>query len=160
VVPGRARTLPGRPDPERVSRLGDGRLALGVRPQQAELGRAAQGPGRSVPRAPRRPAAAPEPDRLPRWLQPANRVIVLLQRLGLAFFTFHLLSVPGRTTGKLRTTPVSPLRVGDQLYLVSIGQTGWVKNARAAGWGILARGRRHRPLAPSNRQRRELRAYT
>jgi len=83
---------------------------------------------------------------LPRWLKPVNRVIVLLQRLGIAFLTFHLLSVPGRRTGRLRTTPVSPFRVEGRRYIVSFGQTGWVKNARAAGWGILARGRRGQPV--------------
>jgi F420H(2)-dependent quinone reductase len=79
---------------------------------------------------------------LPRWLRPVNRVIVLLQHLGIAFLSFHLLSVPGRRTGKLRTTPVSPFSVEGRRYIVSFGQTEWVKNARAAGWGILARGRR------------------
>lgn len=79
---------------------------------------------------------------LPRWLKPVNRVIVLLQRLGIAFFSFHLISVPGRTTGRLRTTPVSPFSVDGQRYIVSFGQTEWVRNARAAGWGVLARGRR------------------
>jgi len=79
---------------------------------------------------------------LPRWLKPVNRVIVLLQRIGIAFLSFHLLSVPGRRTGRLRTTPVSPFTVDGARYIVSLGQTEWVKNARAAGWGILARGRR------------------
>jgi hypothetical protein len=79
---------------------------------------------------------------LPRWLRPVNRVIVLFQRLGIAFLSFHLLSVPGRRTGRLRTTPVSPFSVDGRRYIVSFGQTEWVKNARAAGWGILARGRR------------------
>jgi hypothetical protein len=81
---------------------------------------------------------------LPRWLGPANRVIVLLQRLGIAFFTFELISIPGRRTGRLRTTPVSPLTVDGRRYLVSVGQTEWVRNARAAGRGVLSRGRRGR----------------
>jgi hypothetical protein len=37
---------------------------------------------------------------------------------------------------------VSPLFVGDECYIVSIGAVEWVKNARAAGWGLLSRGRR------------------
>ena len=86
--------------------------------------------------------AGPATTRLPRWLKPVNRVIVLLQRLGIAFFTFHLLSVLGRKTGQMRTTPVSPFYVEGRRYIVSFGQTEWVRNARAAGWGILARGRR------------------
>jgi deazaflavin-dependent oxidoreductase (nitroreductase family) len=81
--------------------------------------------------------------RPPRWLKPANRVIVALQRLGLAIGTMRLLSFPGRKSGKLRTTPVSPLTVDGRRYIVGgFQQADWVKNARAAGWGILARGRR------------------
>jgi hypothetical protein len=90
------------------------------------------------------PNDLPTMGRLPRWLKPANRVIELLQRLGLAFFTFHLISVPGRKTGRMRTTPVSPLFLEGRCYIVSIGQTEWVKNARVSSWGILARGRRRR----------------
>lgn len=84
---------------------------------------------------------------LPGWLKPANRVIVLLQRMGLAFFTFHLMSVRGRRTGKVRTTPVSPFTVDGRRYVLSVGETEWVRNARAAGEGVLSRGRRHRRVA-------------
>lgn len=85
--------------------------------------------------------------RLPVWLKPANRFIVLLQRLGLAFFTFHLLSIPGRSTGRMRTTPVSPFEVAGHRYILSVGETQWVRNARAAGAGVLGRGRRRQPVA-------------
>ncbi len=80
--------------------------------------------------------------KLPRWLKVANPVIVALQCLGLVIGTMRLLSVPGRKSGKLRTTPVSPLSVDGRRYIVA-GHEGsdWVRNARAAGWGILARGR-------------------
>jgi len=81
--------------------------------------------------------------KLPRWLKVANPVIVALQRLGLAIGTMRLLSVPGGKSGKLRTTPVSPLTVDGWRYIVA-GHEGsdWVENVRAAGWGILARGRK------------------
>jgi deazaflavin-dependent oxidoreductase (nitroreductase family) len=80
---------------------------------------------------------------LPRWLEVANPVIVALQRLGLVIGTMRLLSVPGRKSGRLRTTPVSPLTVDGRRYIVA-GYEGsdWVKNVRASGWGILARGRK------------------
>jgi hypothetical protein len=79
---------------------------------------------------------------LPRWLKVANPVIVALQRRGLVLGTMRLLSVPGRESGAMRTTPVSPLTVGGKRYIVA-GMEGadWVKNARRAGWGVLARGR-------------------
>lgn len=85
----------------------------------------------------------PDNAALPRWLRPANRVVIALQRLGLAIGTMHLLSVPGRKSGKLRTTPVSPLTVDGRRYIVAgFDGADWVKNARVAGWGILARGRK------------------
>jgi hypothetical protein len=85
---------------------------------------------------------------LPRWLKPLNRLIVALQRRGLALGTMRLLSVPGRASGKLRTTPVSPLTVGGQRYVVAgIDHADWVANARAAGWGVLARGRAEERVA-------------
>jgi hypothetical protein len=86
--------------------------------------------------------------RLPWWLKLANRVVVALQRLGLAVGTMRVLSVPGRTSGRLRTTPVSPLTVDRRRYLVGgLTEADWVKNARAAGWGILAHGRQQERVA-------------
>ena len=80
--------------------------------------------------------------RLPRWLKLANPVIVALQRRGVVIGTMGLLSVPGRKSGKLRTTPVSPLKVAGELYVIAaLEGADWVKKVRIAGWGILARGR-------------------
>lgn len=78
----------------------------------------------------------------PWWLKPANRLIILLNRLGLSIGTMHILSIPGRKTGKMRSTPVSVLRVNGQRYILTALETGWVKNARAAGWGWLSYGRK------------------
>jgi hypothetical protein len=76
-----------------------------------------------------------------------NHVIKLLQRVGIAFFSFHVLAVPGRRSGRLKATPVSPFTVDGQRYILSFGATDWVKNARVAGWGILSRGRRRARVA-------------
>ena len=85
---------------------------------------------------------------LPRWLSAVNRVVVALQRQGLAIGTMHLISVPGRASGRLRTTPVSPLTVEGRRYLVAgLEDADWVRNARAAGWGILSRGRERERVA-------------
>jgi hypothetical protein len=81
-------------------------------------------------------------DQLPGWVRPLSRVIIGLQRLGIAFFSFHVVSIPGRRSGKMRMTVVSPFTVDGNRYLLSLGQLDWVRNARAAGWGILSRGRR------------------
>jgi hypothetical protein len=84
---------------------------------------------------------------LPGWLKPANRLIMFLNRLGLAIGTQHILSIPGRKSGVLRSTPVSLLTVDGQRYIVTVGETDWVKNARAAGWALLARGRKQERVA-------------
>src|SRR5215213_7356907 len=80
--------------------------------------------------------------RLARWLGLAKPGIVALQRRGVVIGTMRLLSVPGRKSGKLRTTPVSPLTVEGERYIIAgLEEADWVKNLRSAGWGILARGR-------------------
>ena len=80
--------------------------------------------------------------KLPRWLKPVNCVIMALNRLGLTLGTQHIISIPGRKSGKLRSTPVSLLTINGQRYVVTGFETDWVKNARASGWGILSRGRK------------------
>src|SRR5919202_959950 len=73
--------------------------------------------------------------------RPTWNVVISLQRLGLAVGTMHLISVPGRKSGKLRTKPVSTLTVDGRRYIVAgLDQADWVKNVRVAGWGVLARG--------------------
>jgi hypothetical protein len=86
---------------------------------------------------------------LPRWLKPANRIVVALQKsLGLPMGTIHVLSVPGRKSGKLRTTPVSLMEIDKKRYIVGgLPRADWVENARAAGWGILAYGRKAERVA-------------
>jgi len=80
---------------------------------------------------------------VPRFLKPANRLVVALQRAGLVIGPMRLLSVPGRESGRMRTTPVSPLTVGGQRYIVAVFEGArWVENARAAGWGVISRGRK------------------
>ena len=80
---------------------------------------------------------------LPSWLQPVNRLVRGLQRLGLPLGSIHLLTVPGRVSGTPRTTPVSPLTVDGHRYVVAgLPRGDWARNVRAAGRGELARGRR------------------
>lgn len=84
-------------------------------------------------------------DTLPWWLGPASRLNMLALRLGARIGTQHILSVPGRRTGRLRSTPVSLVSLEGVRYVVSGEGLAWVKNARAAGWAELFRaGRRER----------------
>ncbi len=84
---------------------------------------------------------------LPTWLKYMNRLIIALNHLGIGFGTWYILSIPGRKTGKMRSTPVSVLHVNGQRYAVTGFDTHWVKNARKAGWGTLQRGRKTEKVA-------------
>ena len=80
--------------------------------------------------------------RPPLWLKLANGLNVPLLRRGFGPGPQRLLSVPGRGTGLLRTTPVAMVEVDGHRYIVAGWETSdWVKNVRAAGWGIVGRGR-------------------
>jgi deazaflavin-dependent oxidoreductase (nitroreductase family) len=84
---------------------------------------------------------------LPGWLPFANRMVRALYRLGFRMGDIHVLTVPGRRTGAPRPTPVSPLTVDGRQYVVAaLHQADWARNARAAGHGELARGRRRTPV--------------
>jgi len=75
----------------------------------------------------------------PAWMVRLN---VGLLRLGLGIGTQHLLSVRGRKSGAIRSTPVSIATVGSERYIVAaFADAAWVGNVRAAGEGTLARGR-------------------
>ena len=85
----------------------------------------------------------PKPYRLSPGRRLVNLLVRPLARLGLAGRRTHLLSVPGRTSGRLYTTPVSLVLDGDRRWAVApYGERNWVLNARAAGWVELRRGRR------------------
>lgn len=84
---------------------------------------------------------------LPKWLKFANRLIVAFNHMGMCFGTWYILSIPGRKTGKLRSTPVSVLHVNGQRYVVTGFDTHWVKNARKIGKGMLERGRKKEQVA-------------
>jgi deazaflavin-dependent oxidoreductase (nitroreductase family) len=83
-------------------------------------------------------------EQLPRWLKPANRIVKLLHRFGVPLGTIHVLTIPGRTSGQPRSTPVSPLAVDGRRYVIAgLPDSSWAKNARASGRGRLSTGRTH-----------------
>jgi deazaflavin-dependent oxidoreductase (nitroreductase family) len=64
----------------------------------------------------------------------ANRAIRGLLRLGLGPAHTYLLTVPGRKTGRLYSTPVTLVEGDGGRWLVApYGDVGWVRNAREAG---------------------------
>jgi deazaflavin-dependent oxidoreductase (nitroreductase family) len=90
---------------------------------------------------------SPRPYRKSRWRRALNAIVRPLARLGLTGPRTYLLTVPGRRSGKLWSTPVSLVRGDDERWLVApYGDRNWVLNARAAGWVELRRGRRRERL--------------
>jgi deazaflavin-dependent oxidoreductase (nitroreductase family) len=79
----------------------------------------------------------------PRWLRLFNRVNIGMQRLGIPLGPTHILTLRGRTSGKPRTTPVTPVTVDGHRYVIGgFAKGDWVANARADGEGVLGHGRR------------------
>ncbi|HEX2266903.1 MAG TPA: nitroreductase/quinone reductase family protein [Actinomycetota bacterium] len=72
-----------------------------------------------------------------------NGVFRLLTRLGLGAKYRHILTVRGRKSGKLYSTPVDVMESGGRRFLVApYGVVNWVRNARAVGEVSLSRGGR------------------
>jgi deazaflavin-dependent oxidoreductase (nitroreductase family) len=83
--------------------------------------------------------------RPPWWLKPLNKAFIATTRLGLPVFGKEkpvVLTVPGRKSGRPRSTPVTPMLVDGKRYVVE-GFPGadWAANARAAGNATLQQGR-------------------
>lgn len=93
-----------------------------------------------------------------------NRIVAFLVRRGVNVWGSRVLSVRGRKSGEMRSTPVNLLVVDGAHYLVAArGHTEWVRNLRAAGEGELRLGRRVQPFtateAPDDAKPDLLRAY-
>jgi len=72
-----------------------------------------------------------------------NPIVARCTRWGISLWGSRVLSVPGRVSGDIRSTPVNVLTIDDRRYLVAPrGETQWVLNVRAAGGCILRVGRR------------------
>jgi deazaflavin-dependent oxidoreductase (nitroreductase family) len=79
---------------------------------------------------------------LPWWLKYVNKLMIGVQRLGVNFGPV-VLTVPGRKSGKPRSTPVTPMTVEGKRYVVAgLPDSDWAANARAAGKAMLQVGRR------------------
>jgi deazaflavin-dependent oxidoreductase (nitroreductase family) len=92
-------------------------------------------------------AGTRKPYRKSLWRRGLNAVVRPLARLGLTGQRTHLLTVPGRRTGRPWSTPVSIVEEDGERWLVApYGSRNWVLNARAAGWVELRRGRRNERL--------------
>jgi deazaflavin-dependent oxidoreductase (nitroreductase family) len=78
----------------------------------------------------------------------SNAIVAALLRRGVKMGGNSLLTVPGRTSGEPRTTPVTLLEWQGERFLQSpFGQVNWVRNLRAAGHATLTCGRHEEPIA-------------
>ena len=76
------------------------------------------------------------------WRRGLNGLVRPLARLGLTGPRTYVLTVTGRVSGRLWSTPVSIVAEGDERWLVApSGERNWVRNARAATTVELRRGR-------------------
>ena len=81
--------------------------------------------------------------RMTHWRRGLNGLVRALLSVGLGPRHTYLLSVRGRKTGRLHSTPVTLVEGAEARWLVApYGEVGWVRNARAAGEVMLRRGRR------------------
>lgn len=79
--------------------------------------------------------------RLTTGIKLVNTVSRALLRIGLPLGSTYLLTVKGRKSGRLFTTPVTLVEDHERRWLVSpYGEVNWVRNARAAGQVTLTRG--------------------
>lgn len=93
-----------------------------------------------------------------------DRTVGFLVRRGVNVWGSRVLSVRGRKSGEMRSTPVNLLVVDGTHYLVAPrGHTQWVRNLRVAGEGELRLGRRVQPFTaievPDEEKPDLLRAY-
>lgn len=72
-----------------------------------------------------------------------NKLVVALQRRGIAFGPMQLLTVMGRRTGQPRTFPIAINALDGGRYIFqAFPKAAWVANARAADTVTLTRGRK------------------
>lgn len=81
--------------------------------------------------------------RPPWWLKYVNKVMIGLNKLGVGGDKGPVvLTVPGRKTGKPRSTPVTPMTIDGHRYIVGgLPGADWAANARAAGEATVHQGR-------------------
>lgn len=74
-----------------------------------------------------------------------NWIFASMTRAGVGAPYRHILTLRGRRTGRLHSTPVDVIEAAGHRWLVAgYGLSGWALNARAAGEVTLRRGRRSR----------------
>ena len=85
-----------------------------------------------------------------------SAMLTALLRAGLPLGSLTLLSVRGRKSGKISTTPVALVEQDGTSFLVAaFGEVSWVRNLRTAGSAQLTRGRRTEAISVVELEARE-----
>ena len=83
------------------------------------------------------------PARAPRLIPFFNPLAMRLLRRGRLMGPNTLLTVRGRKSGEMRTTPVALVELGGRRWIIgTFGDTNWVRNLRVAAEGIITVGKR------------------
>ena len=86
--------------------------------------------------------------RLSLWRRVVNALVMALLRWGLGPHHTYLLTVRGRKSGRLYSTPVTLVEQRGQRWLVApYGEVAWVRNARATRQVTLSRGAQSKTVA-------------
>ena len=90
---------------------------------------------------------APDRTRVPRFVPFFNPLAMRLLSRGRLLGPNTLLTVRGRKSGEMRTTPVALVEIrGERWVIGTFGETHWVRNLRAAKEGVISTGDRHEPV--------------
>jgi len=88
-------------------------------------------------------ADAAPPARVPRFVPFFNPLAMRLLRRGRVMGPNTLLTVRGRKSGEMRTTPVALVELDGRRWIIgTFGETNWVRNLRAAQAGVIEVGDR------------------
>jgi hypothetical protein len=103
--------------------------------------------------------------RLPWWVQPLNRVLLVLNGVGVPVPGAHVLRMEGRRTGQERNVVITPFtHAGQQYVIVGIPGSAWTPNVRPTGTADLLHGKERTPVrltevTDASEKRRVMRAY-
>lgn len=98
--------------------------------------------------------------RIPFLVPLLNPIALRLLRLGVPIGPNALLTVRGRKSGLMRTTPVALVEVGGRRWVIApFGDVNWVRNLRTAGKATLTVGRRQEPVRAVELTRNQAAAF-
>lgn len=105
-------------------------------------------------------AHAPTRSRIPGFVPLFNPLARRLLGRGVPLGPNALLTVRGRKSGAMRTTPVALVEIGGRRWVIgTFGDTNWVRNLRAAGEAMISAGKRVRPVRARELGRDEASAF-